>query len=92
MAFVEPITLIDRNLRLEPLSLAHEAGLRTAAADGELWNIRVTSVPEPDQTRKYIEDALQMRGDLWYEDRPGGGAAFVFELPAARFEISDSVG
>jgi RimJ/RimL family protein N-acetyltransferase len=35
--------------------------MRAAAADGELWNIRVTSVPEPDQTRKYIEDALVMR-------------------------------
>ncbi len=29
------------------------------------------------------QDALQMEGDLWYEDRPGGGAAFVFELPEA---------
>ena len=61
MAFVEPITLIDRNVRLEPLSLAHEAGLCTAAADGELWNIRITFVPEPEQTRQYIEDALAMR-------------------------------
>ncbi len=61
MAFVEPVNLADRNVRLEPLSLAHEAGLLAAAADGELWNIRVTSVPEPDQTRKYIEDALAMR-------------------------------
>ncbi len=61
MAFVEPITLIDRNVCLEPLSLAHEAGLRAAAADGELWNIRITSVPEPEQTRQYIADALTMR-------------------------------
>ena len=61
MAFVEPVILSDRGIRLEPLSLAHEAGLRAAAADGELWNIRVTFVPEPDQTRKYIEDALAMR-------------------------------
>ena len=61
MAFVEPITLSDRGVRLEPLGLAHEAGLRAAAADGELWNIRVTSVPEPELTRKYIEDALAMR-------------------------------
>ncbi|OGB43290.1 MAG: GNAT family N-acetyltransferase, partial [Burkholderiales bacterium RIFOXYC2_FULL_59_8] len=30
-------------------------------ADGALWNIRVTSVPEPESTRKYIEDALAMR-------------------------------
>ncbi len=61
MTFIEPITLTERGIRLEPLSLTHEAGLREAAADGELWNIRVTSVPEPDQTRKYIEDALTMQ-------------------------------
>lgn len=60
MAFVEPVTLSARGIRLVPLDLSHEAGLAAAAADGELWNIRVTSVPEPGQTRKYIEDALQM--------------------------------
>lgn len=61
MAFVEPVTLADRGVELRPMGLEHEAGLRAAAADGELWNIRVTSVPEPEQTRKYIEDALAMR-------------------------------
>lgn len=61
MAFVEPVTLTDRGITLVPLALDHEAGLRAAAADGELWNIRVTSVPEPENTRKYIEDALAMR-------------------------------
>jgi RimJ/RimL family protein N-acetyltransferase len=61
MSFVEPITLSARGITLEPLVLAHEAGLRAAAADGELWSIRVTSVPEPENTRKYIEDALAMR-------------------------------
>ena len=58
MAFVDPVDLQARGIRLVPLALAHEAGLRAAAADGELWNIRVTSVPEPAQTRQYIEDAL----------------------------------
>jgi len=61
MAFVEPITLSARGVSLVPLAMAHEEGLRAAAADGELWNIRVTSVPEPKDTRKYIEDALAMR-------------------------------
>jgi RimJ/RimL family protein N-acetyltransferase len=61
MAFVEPVTLADRGVELRPMALEHEAGLRAAAADGQLWNIRVTSVPEPEQTRKYIEDALAMR-------------------------------
>ena len=61
MSFVEPITLSARGVDLVPLSLAHEEGLRAAAADGVLWNIRVTSVPEPDQTRSYIDNALLMR-------------------------------
>ena len=63
MAFVEPVTLRDRGVRLEPLALAHEDGLRAAAADGELWKLRITSVPEPDQTGAYIEAALKMRAE-----------------------------
>ncbi|QXL84724.1 GNAT family N-acetyltransferase [Comamonas sp. NLF-1-9] len=61
MSFVQPVTLRDRGLRLEPLALAHEAGLAAAAADGALWRIRVTSVPEPADTRAYIETALAAR-------------------------------
>ena len=61
MAFVEPVTLSAYGVRLVPLSLEHEGGLRAAAADGALWQLRVTSVPEPENTLKYIEDALAMR-------------------------------
>ena len=61
MAFIDPVALTANQLVLEPLALSHEDGLRAAAADGELWNIRVTSVPKPEETRKYIEDALTMR-------------------------------
>jgi RimJ/RimL family protein N-acetyltransferase len=61
MAFVEPVVLRSRGIALHPLTLAHEDGLRAAAADGELWNIRVTSVPAPEETRAYIETALQGR-------------------------------
>ncbi len=61
MAFVEPVVLRERDVRLEPLGLEHEAGLRAAAADGELWKLRITSVPEPEQTRAYIESAFAMR-------------------------------
>jgi N-acetyltransferase len=57
-----PLVTLDRdNIRLEPLTLAHEAGLREAAADGELWTLRVTSVPELEKTRDYIEAALKAR-------------------------------
>ena len=61
MAFVEPVTLAARGIKLVPLALSHESGLRAAAADGALWQLRVTSVPEPEQTRSYIENALAMR-------------------------------
>ena len=61
MTFVEPVKLEARGVRLVPLGLEHEAGLAAAAADGELWNLRITSVPTPDQTRQYILDALAMR-------------------------------
>jgi len=61
VAFVEPVTLRDRGVRLEPLGLAHEEGLRQAAADGQLWTLRITSVPEPHETRQYIDTALRMR-------------------------------
>ena len=60
---VEPVTLERGPVRLVPLSLEHEAGLAAAAADGELWNLRVTSVPEPGATRGYIEAALRMRAE-----------------------------
>lgn len=61
MVFVQPVTLRERGVRLEPLALSHEAGLAAAAADGELWKLRITSVPEPQDTRAYIETALKMR-------------------------------
>ena len=62
--FVQPDALHALRLNgllLEPLALKHEEALREAAADGELWQVRVTSVPEPKDTRDYIENALAMR-------------------------------
>jgi RimJ/RimL family protein N-acetyltransferase len=63
MLDVRPITLADERVRLEPLGLQHLEGLLAAAADGELWNLRVTSVPEPADTRGYIERALQQQAE-----------------------------
>lgn len=60
MAFVEPVTLQARGVALVPLAPAHEDGLKAAAADGELYRLRVTSVPEPQDTRQYIAAALAM--------------------------------
>jgi N-acetyltransferase len=59
MPFVEPVILESRNVRLLPLGLEHEQGIQAAASDGELWKLRVTSVPEPHEARAYIETALK---------------------------------
>jgi N-acetyltransferase len=63
MLKVDGVRLARGPVRLEPLALAHEAGLAAAAADGELWNLRITSVPEPQQTRHYIDTALRMHAE-----------------------------
>lgn len=54
-----PIRLHGDHVVLEPLSLDHAPALESAAADGELWNLTVTSVPPPGHARSYIEKALQ---------------------------------
>jgi RimJ/RimL family protein N-acetyltransferase len=53
-----PIVLEGHGVRLEPLSLEHHDALAAAAADGKLWELWFTSVPEPGQTRAYLEAAL----------------------------------
>jgi RimJ/RimL family protein N-acetyltransferase len=63
---LQPSQLEGHGVRLEPLSPEHEGGLKAAAADGRLWELFFTSVPEPEKTRKYIDDALegQKKGDM----------------------------
>ena len=63
LAPVGPVTLAAGPVRLVPLSLDHVAGLQAAAADGELWALRFTSVPEPAQIRAYVEAALQAQAE-----------------------------
>ena len=53
-----PVTLEGHGIRLEPLADQHHDELLTAAADGKLWELWFTAVPEPDQTRDYIVNAL----------------------------------
>ena len=58
MIHVQPVTLALHGVRLEALAARHADGLRAAAIDGALWQLRVTSVPEPDQVDAYIATAL----------------------------------
>jgi RimJ/RimL family protein N-acetyltransferase len=55
----QPVALEGHGVRLEPLAQAHEEGLAKAAADGKLWELWFTSVPEPTQTAAYISTALK---------------------------------
>ena len=58
---VAPITLELNGVCLEPLGPQHADGLLAAARDGDLWTLRVTSVPAPDEVGAYISKALDMR-------------------------------
>lgn len=90
-----PLRLEDGDLVLEPLALDHEDGLREAAADGELWTLVFTSVPEPAQTRAYIETALRQlqQGSrlpfaVRWQGRIVGSTSYHDIVPAiARLEI-----
>ena len=63
MKHLGPVTLEGRGLQLEPLSFEHHDELAAAAADGKLWELWFTSVPEPTETRAYIESALAGQRD-----------------------------
>ncbi|TAL90199.1 MAG: N-acetyltransferase [Candidimonas sp.] len=54
-----PATLQGYGVRLIPLAPAHAPDLEHAAADGKLWQLRVTSVPEPGTAEAYIDAAMQ---------------------------------
>jgi RimJ/RimL family protein N-acetyltransferase len=55
----EPVTLEMGGVRLEPMTAGHAPALEAAAADGELWNLRITSVPAPGETAAYVAAALK---------------------------------
>ena len=95
MLNVQPVTLTDGRIRLQPMSLAHVDALKAAAADGELWRLRVTSVPTPEDTQGYVERALAMKDrlpfvvvDLENDGRIVGSTSYHDILPAVdRVEI-----
>ena len=55
----EPVVLADARLRLEPMTADHVSALEAAARDGELWKLRVTSVPAPGEAAAYVAAALK---------------------------------
>jgi N-acetyltransferase len=63
MIQLKPVTLEGNGIRLEPLTYKHQDELTAAATDGKLWELWYTVVPEPEQTKSYIADALKGQQD-----------------------------
>ncbi|MBK6280748.1 MAG: GNAT family N-acetyltransferase [Gammaproteobacteria bacterium] len=63
MMMLAPVTLEGHGVRLEPLAPDHAPALAAAAADGRLWELWFTGVPESGQAIAYVEQALAGQRD-----------------------------
>jgi len=55
------LTLLGKHAALEPMTLSHVDDLNLAAADGALWNLKVTTVPTVESMITFVEHALRQR-------------------------------
>lgn len=88
-AFVAQVPLERDGIRLVPLTADHASGLAAAAADGELWQLTYTSVPEPGAEAAYIATARETPDRVPFAvlDADGtviGSTSFHDVLPGAR--------
>jgi len=58
---IEPPPLIGERVELRPLQASDRQALLDAAADGQLWNLKVTVVPGAETIDAYLDTALQGR-------------------------------
>jgi RimJ/RimL family protein N-acetyltransferase len=75
---IKPVTLEGKFIRLEPLSLEHNAGLCEVGLDEELWRWTTQPVRTAEEMRAYVQAAL---------DEQARGAALPFatiEKPSGR--------
>lgn len=54
-------TLVGETIELQPLQQEHASELLSAAADGQLWNMKVTVIPGHEDIDQYIATALEGR-------------------------------
>jgi len=78
MITLAPVTLEGHGIRLEPMTPGHAEALATAAADGRLWELWFTAVPDSDEVGAYIATALdgQRNGHMlpWVVREAASGA------------------
>ena len=60
---IEPLTLVGRIVRLEPLSHDHLPGLVDATDDGRMWDRWYTSVPRPEDMAAEVDRRLRLRAE-----------------------------
>ncbi|WP_196062984.1 MULTISPECIES: GNAT family N-acetyltransferase [unclassified Serratia (in: enterobacteria)] len=58
---LKPPTLVGTQIELRPLQPQHREAMLSAAADGELWNLKVTAVPSASTIDSYIATAVAGR-------------------------------
>ncbi|WP_412024107.1 GNAT family N-acetyltransferase [Burkholderia cepacia] len=58
---LEQPTLTGERIELRPLEASDRQALLDAAADGQLWNLKVTAVPSAETVDAYIDTALKGR-------------------------------
>ena len=61
--WLNEITLTGKTISLIPMRKEHIPALIEAAADGELWKLWYTFIPNADSTDKYVDDALAAQYD-----------------------------
>ena len=61
MAWLAPVKLTGKHVRLEPLAFEHHDDLVESVRDGDLWNLWYTSIPTPDKVRAEIERRLGLQ-------------------------------
>ena len=59
MPLFEPLSLVGKHVRLQPLRMSHMPELEDAVRDGELWNLWYTRVPSPETMELEIRQRLE---------------------------------
>lgn len=60
---IEPVTLEGKHVRLEPLALAHDAGLCEVGLDPEIWRWMPQLIATPEDMRAFIEAAMKAQAE-----------------------------
>jgi N-acetyltransferase len=61
MPLFEPLSMVGKYVRLQPLRMSHLPELEDAVRDGELWNLWYTRVPSPQTMELEIRQRLEQQ-------------------------------